>query len=132
MTVQTKIEYSRYKYTSSHNFYGIKKCDCSVNDRKTSFTALWTIRQHFTMDRFTCVFSLITNRKGRKCCHKCLSVILFTIGLMATRLLLIHVTARSVRILLVCFLVFMKLLTCQCCICYTCILTTAKKVKVAN
>ena len=48
---------------------------------------------------------LVTDHKARQCFHRRLSVILFTIGLMATQSLIILVTAPSVCILLECFLV---------------------------
>ena len=51
---------------------------------------------------FACIF---TDGKGRLCFQRHLSVILFTVRLMATRSLLILVTTLSVQILLECFLV---------------------------
>ena len=62
---------------------------------------------------------IFTDCKGRKCFHGRLSVILSTIGLMVTRSLLIPVgysvtvTARSVRILLECFLVMNQTTCCK-------------------
>ena len=54
---------------------------------------------------FQCFYRLVCYRPQGKVMFSQASVILSTIGLMATRSLLILVTARSVRILLECFLV---------------------------